>query len=577
MKRVSKMLLLTLLSVIFIMTIPGKAFAKTSSTGEWVDTSTSGSNIIERVTYSDSADGTVTVNAQLSFLKSNSKSNFVFYAFNDAGDLIFEKEEAKKGGDVKSDGGSITYTFKHTFNPGIKVKIFGYAMNDDDEAISEGDAFKAAGEITIPTVEVDPVEGRTQVNPAPGAVAYSGAHNLFGNTVYQLNAAEDAFINITGFTSTDSSAMLYIMEPVATSSGLSSSYYIQNFYGNARIRPSDANLTYYVKKGTYFLVVEASKGSTFSFNMEFRNYVHPNIVWSAQEGDINEAFPQRKDIHVTVKIANPDSDAYFPSDMTYSAPGTSGEAMTVAADGKSASFTFRTKDQASVTTISIGARELNPENGSWSVAYNCDIMTGVDISGIVYTTGHNYLTVETSGIPDYGQGKKSTVTVSLKNGNNWVKKFTATAGSKGKKIGGLKPNKKYEFKVEMAKELPNGKIAKTEKVYSVKTGSKQKPVITSAKISNRKSSKVWIKGYWSGRVWHPGHYTTIKSYTLTVTLKSSLKGCKGIVYAGTKAKGKGRVFKFNCRGNAPSKVSVRGYSNDTYGGYTPLSASKGTR
>ena len=41
----------------------------------------------------------------------------------------------------------------------------------------------------------------------------------------------------------------------------------------------------------------------------------------------------------------------------------------------------------------------------------------------------------------------------------------------------------------MTKELTNGKTVKTESVFKVKTGPKQKPVIRSAKISNVKRNQ----------------------------------------------------------------------------------------
>ena len=110
----------------------------------------------------------------------------------------------------------------------------------------------------------------------------------------------------------------------------------------------------------------------------------------------------------------------------------------------------------------------------------------------------------------------------------------------------------------------------------MKTGPKTKPVIASARVSNYKIDKVWVSGHYDANfVWHPGYYSKNTSYTMTITLSKPLKGCKGLVYEGVKCKGSGTTFTFTVlHRQPPSKATVRGYSDEKYYGYTPVSNAK---
>ena len=573
MKKLSKIIIFAL-GIVFMMMIPIQSFAKLSNSGS-VGIYGSGTNIIERASYYEPGGGKVGITYYLNFTKANSKSNFKFYVFDQSGNVIAE-EEATKGSDetinVVSSGGSVYYNLKTPLPSGATVKVWG----SDQVSTSKEKALADAEELTLAYSEEEPYSVRTKIDMKSGFSRYVGQNMVWGWTIYELNVTEDAMVNVTDFVaSKDTSTYMFIVDELVPNQIPKSTDCLHTWKQNALIK-SKEEMHFPLKKGTHYLVVDTDRGVNFSFNLELRKYVHPNVVWSASEGDINQAFDQNKTLHITVKITNKDSDARFPSDMTYSAPGTSGEPINVSADGMTGTFTFKTRNQAGVDEITIYIDELNPDTGGGSRPYSVDIMTGVSIKDIGLTTGPNYINIDTQKLPDYGSGSPATVIIYLKNGNNWVKKITSRPGGKGGTIKGLKPNKNYEIKLEMNKVLGNGKTATSASVFKVKTGPKVKPVIKSAKISKVKKRKVWLAGYWSGHVWHPGHYVTRTTYNLKITLKSKLKGCKGIVCSGVKVKGKGKVFKLTCTGNPVKKVSVIGYSNDTYMGYSNVSKAKKT-
>ncbi|SNU08629.1 hypothetical protein SAMN06297422_11963 [Lachnospiraceae bacterium] len=588
MKKISKIMVLALASLIILFMMPVQSYARLAGPGvnSSLPVSGKGGNLIEYVSYEDPEDGTVAVYVSLNFYNGNKMQNFKFYAFDLNGNVLAE-EDGTKGTDVISSGGNISYTYKKTFPSADKIKIWG-----GNAGVTPANAFSEAAEIQLAYSETDPVKSKIKVEMKSGAVNYKKMNAAYGYTIYELNATEDALVTISDYKvtnkdggSSDNNASLAIVDELQEGKAPNMNDYLHTWSTNAILNSWDSanGLKFPLNKGTHYLVSKSSAGTEFSFNMEFRKYIHCNVVWTAKEGDINEAFKQQKTIHITAKITNPESDGRFPKNMTYTAPGTSGETMQVSDDGLTASFEFKTRNQAGVDTITINAKELNPVKHEYNPTsvdegrpYSVDIMTGIEISDIGLTTGYNYINIDTQRLPDFGSGKPAQVTIYLKNGSKWVKKISTTPGGKGGTIKKLKANKKYEVKLVMTKELTNGKTVKTESVFKVKTGPKQKPVIKSAKISNVRKTKRWIDGYWSGNVWHRGHYVTITSYTVTITLKSKLKGCKGISCMGVKVKGKGKVFKFTTTGNPPSKLSVYGYSNDKYMGYTPCSKSKKT-
>ena len=310
--------------------------------------------------------------------------------------------------------------------------------------------------------------------------------------------------------------------------------------------------------------------------MELRKFKHAVVKWSVKEGDYQEAFPQNKLLHITCEITNKDSDAYFRNDTTWSAPGYS-DKVTVSDNGKKADFTFKTPSYSAVTDIDLPVCEIDPERTETTVidyfGYSISIMTGMAASDLPIISGPDYIQFVDFNVPDYGSGDNAKINVYLKSGSKWVKKIknVPVGSKKPKKIKKLKPKKKYKLKIEFVKTLTNGKVAKTTKTITVKTGIKVTPVIKSAKISNVQQHSKYVWGHYDGNfVWHPGYTTRWTTYDITITLKSKLKGCKGIEYAGRKASGKGTTFKFSVTGNPANSgsVKVRGYSNDTYGGYT---------
>ena len=552
------------------MLIPNNSFAKVSNTSQNLFTSYSSPNAIDSVSYTDGAAGKVAITATMPFSKVTKYSNFTFFVYDETKTLLFQ-EEGVKGTDIiraSSGDGYFYYTFKNQFDP--NKKYFITSLGYSEEPVDARDAASSATEITTPYTEADPFLAPTPVNMAAGAIKYTGVSHVFGCTVYQLNATEDCCINISGFTTTGSNGSIGIFDSLESARKASILYAMDG----GSCTKSTASLTgFAVKKGTYYIDVLTDIDATFEFNMECRKYNHAVAKWSVAEGDYKQAFDQNKTITITFEITNADSDAYIPSDATWSAPGDSGN-VTVSADGKKGTFKFKTRSWANTDEITIGINELNSEEGTMRTGYSIEIMTGASLQDLKVEVGPNYILFPDFNIPDYGNGSKAKLTVYLKNGKKWVKKFTVPVGTKKvKKIKGLKSSKKYTYKVEMTKKLTNGKTSKTSKKFTVKTGPKGKPAVASAKVSNYVEKKVWVSGrYDAGWVWHPGYWSTNRSYTLTVTLKSPLKGCKGLNCSGKSAKGKGTTFKYYCYGQPPKSVKVRGYSNDTYGGFTAYSS-----
>lgn len=136
-----------------------------------------------------------------------------------------------------------------------------------------------------------------------------------------------------------------------------------------------------------------------------------------------------------------------------------------------------------------------------------------------------------------------------KNGKRTFLKGYKTSSTKGTvKVTGLKPNTSH--KLCAVGYVSKGKIyGKESKAVTVRTGHASAPKVKSVKVSGAKVRKVpkrWVSGYWSGTRWITGHYTGggySTSYTVTVKLKRSHSGQKGIIINGKKVKGKGKTFK----------------------------------
>lgn len=176
--------------------------------------------------------------------------------------------------------------------------------------------------------------------------------------------------------------------------------------------------------------------------------------------------------------------------------------------------------------------------------------------------------------------------IRMKSGSRWKVKYDGPAMGE-KTIKGLKQNKKYSFKLAYYYKSKSGKkVGKTKAaVATVKTGSKTKPVINSIRVSNVTKKSVWQPGHWINGtvkdVWQPGKMVTHYTFTVKVTLKKAPSGILGLmminnnVSSGNNAtykKGKGKTFTFKCTSTSKKlKVNFRFYSDNNYGGLSPLS------
>ena len=142
-----------------------------------------------------------------------------------------------------------------------------------------------------------------------------------------------------------------------------------------------------------------------------------------------------------------------------------------------------------------------------------------------------------------------------------------------KTIKKLAPNTVYELRTQASKELQTddheyrtfkGPISKTIKI---RTGAKEKPVITSVKVTNVKKTIVHHKGHWVHNTakpdeWKKAYDEKVTTFTVTIKIKALPKNAVG-VYAGGKAqKGTTVTFTSSLAGHV-NKVS-RAVSVCTY-------------
>ena len=397
--------------------------------------------------------------------------------------------------------------------------------------------------------------------------------------LYKLDVTEDAMLNISDYNPSSYGDELYLFEmegaPTSSNDVINADKIKTLSYNNVSIK------NYALNKGTYYIALHGSDGHSFSFKLQLRKYRHAVVKWSIKEGPVDSAFKQNQQLHVTFEITNADSDAYISPLYGWLAQGHSEDnKVTVSNNGKKGEFIFITNSFPTVSTVQLTVQELNPEPEEGKVNdqvfYTLDITTGMAMTDIAIEAGPDYILFPDFRSPQFSQDGSTKINVYLKSGKKWKKKFTAEAGSKTpKKIKKLKAKTKYQVKVEIEKTVAGGKSVKTSKTYKVKTGPKTKPAIQYATVNRVWNEKKWVPGHFnaSGR-WEKGYYSNNKYYSMTITLKKSLKGCKGIVVNGQKVKGTGTSFTFTvAHSDPPKKISVKGYTDDKFYGYTKASKS----
>ena len=581
MKNLLKTLLLTLLLGVFVISVPGRAFAEISKSED--NPVVTGDNIISGIQYVEDTDGKIMMVVKLNWAKVKPYSDFKFYITDGSKNLI-ATEPAKNGSDffVSSSDTPILYSFNTKLNPGTKYYIGGYA---DAKGYSASDLVA----ITTPSIVSNPYQSIETISMSDVFKDYSGtitasSGNKDRYKIYKLDVVEDGVLELADFTYSTMDIKLILLKmdsAPANSQDITNKDNIEYevTYNNKHIFKS-----YILTKGSYYLAVNGPDQSTYNLKLKVRKYRHAKIKWTIKEGAIDSAFKQNQQLHVTFEITNADSDAYMGPVTLWSCAGHHEDSkVTVSNNGKKGEFTFVTGSFPNVETISLTIKELNPEWKPGKVndetIYTLDVTTGISMTEIPILSGPDYIEFPDFRSYQFSQDGSTKINVYLKSGSKWKKKFTVDAGSRiSKKIKKLKPKKKYQVKVEIVKTVKDGKQVKTSKVYKIKTGPKITPVISSARIDKVWNDKVWVPGHFnaSGR-WEKGYYSNNKYYTMTITLKKKLKGCKGIYVNGQKVKGTGTSFTFTvAHSDPPSSIKVKGYTDNKFFGLTKESKKKKT-
>ena len=169
--------------------------------------------------------------------------------------------------------------------------------------------------------------------------------------------------------------------------------------------------------------------------------------------------------------------------------------------------------------------------------------------------------------------------------------FQSDFNLKTKALKKLQPNTVYELRsrksIKVQDENGNAKTitGPYSKIYSVRTGAKEKPVVTSAKVSNVKKYTIEHKGHYeyrgTAKVWVNGWTEKGTSFSVTVKIKALPKNAVGVVAGGKVAKGTTITFQSSVSGHV-SKVSgsthvytymerngISGNGSDTVSGTSP--------
>lgn len=169
--------------------------------------------------------------------------------------------------------------------------------------------------------------------------------------------------------------------------------------------------------------------------------------------------------------------------------------------------------------------------------------------------------------------------------------FQSDFNLKNKTIKKLEPNTVYELRsrksIKVQDENGNAKTitGPYSKTYKIRTGAKEKPVVTSVKVTNVKKYTIEHKGHYeyhgTTKVWVKGWTEKGTSFSVTVKIKALPKNAVGVVAGGKVAKGTTITFQSSVSGHV-SKVSgsthvytymerngISGNGSDTVSGTSP--------
>lgn len=350
-----------------------------------------------------------------------------------------------------------------------------------------------------------------------------------------------------------------------------------------------ANASTVVKAGTYWLCVyfywyDSADAQKLKLNLSFT--LRPSVddvkvKWVCkEEKDLNASiFPNRL-MHFTLTV-EPKSSDYVFNTVALNSYVENGYDEQLSEDGKTLTFTAQNAAAGEMKVLKVALiNKLTYETKSFTQA----IGSAPDKPSAEY---HSITTNSTSAVieaKNMGQGAyNGFVRGWIKSGKKWVLKLDEPIYPNGGKnvhtFTKLKPNTTYQFKYAYYIKNGGSELVSKPLTFKAKTGVKKAPVVSSAKITNKKKTKkVWVDGYWENRgsklVWVKGHYSWLVSFDLVVTLKSAPpKGALGLKYGDKAVAGKGKrfTFKFKNVGSYATEGVFNFYSDKNYGGLSPAS------
>ena len=329
----------------------------------------------------------------------------------------------------------------------------------------------------------------------------------------------------------------------------------------------------HLKKGDYWLYVKKEYGNcSFDLTFSLRNPVAlTGVVWEVNGKQVSGSTTidgrTRVKVKATLQPANTDAEieSAYPLHNSKDGYGVIGD-ITISDDKKSVSFNYQYNNPGDTDTITLTVQKPKDsssayENFTLNMNVRADaILVDKDLISVTYNSFRITEKSPTGYLAGY-----------VKSGSKWVKKFDEPRG-KTHTIKGLKPNKNYKVRLVTYEKKGGPKSAPV--TISFKTGTKTKPKVKSAKITNLKQNgTTWTRGYWQGSNYIWPHQVTSYTYELKVTLTAKAPaGVKGLEYNGYYATGRKKAYTFKITGEKPvSKGTFRFYSHKKYGSFSPAS------
>ena len=318
--------------------------------------------------------------------------------------------------------------------------------------------------------------------------------------------------------------------------------------------------------GDYVIRLDASAGKTAQkFGVKATA-----INFGTVKCTVPSTFERGKETSVDVELVGADSDVKISSVGVYSGSDiiSNDDGDIVAKQKGTATITVRKNAASAVFKVNVGG----PIKGVVTLLEKEVKVSEPAMSNYKLTANVDSIEVTTLELSNAGN-KNDQMALQIKTGGKWktVKKVNAQSNMFFNK---LKPATKYTARLV---RVIDGVEGTPTKEFKFTTGYKTAPAatITVKKNGTLKTQSYWVKGYWSGTVWHPGYQVkskTLQKVVITVKLKKKIKGIKGLVINGTKVKGSGTTFKVSNKsvamGSKNMIVTVQSYMDETTGGYS---------